>query len=323
MKKALIIGVDAYETTPLQFCINDASSVNSVLERNADGSPNFEARVLLNAPASDIAHFISELFKGQDDIALLYFAGHGYCHKGECGIVGVDGEHVSIDSIMEQVNHSKHKNKILIFDSCFAGGLAEVNCDLFGYNDTVSALVPGVTIMAACRANQTAQEIEEAQHGVFTSLLLEALYGGASNLLGDVTPGSIYAYVDRSLGPWEQRPVFKTNVDSFCSIRKTLPPIEVSILRKLPEYFPAATFEFPLDPSYEDTNTTLVTHEVIPPYADEINVSKFKELQKLAALGLVIPVGEAHMYFAAMHSKACKLTALGSFYRQLAIAKKI
>lgn len=325
MKKALVIGVDNYSSCPLNCCINDALGVKDVLERNADGSPNFATKVCLDASAGDIEYQISELFKGEDQIALLYYAGHGYCKskEHECGIVGCDEIPVSIDYIMKQVNQSKHKHKILIFDSCFSGGVADVNCDLFGYNDTVSALVSGVTIMAACRANQTAQESMEGQHGVFTSLLLDALYGGAANLLGDISPGSIYAYVDRSLGPWEQRPVFKTNVDSFCSVRKTLPPIEASILRKIPEYFPASSFEFPLDPSYEYTNSLKVTHEVMEPYADERNVSKFKELQKLAALGLVVPMGEEHMYFAAMKGKACKLTALGSFYWQLAKEGKI
>lgn len=38
--------------------------------------------------------------------------------------------------------------------------------------------------------------------------------------LGDVTPGSIYAYIDRSLGGWEQRPVFKANIKRFVSLRK-------------------------------------------------------------------------------------------------------
>lgn len=55
---------------------------------------------------------------------------------------------------------------------------------------------------------------------VFTSLLIEALYGGAMNLLGEVSPGSIYSYIDSSLGGWEQRTVFKANIKKFVSLRK-------------------------------------------------------------------------------------------------------
>ena len=46
------------------------------------------------------------------------------------------------------------------------------------------------------------QAIEEKGHGIFTSLLAEALNGAASDLLGQVTPGAIYHYVDQALGSW-------------------------------------------------------------------------------------------------------------------------
>ena len=37
----------------------------------------------------------------------------------------------------------------------------------------------------------------------------------------------------------------------------------------------------------------------------------------------MVPVGEEHMYFAAMNSKACRLTALGSQCWRLANEKKL
>ena len=46
--------------------------------------------------------------------------------------------------------------------------------------------------------------------------------------VGDITPGSVYAHIDQSLGPWAQRPVFKTNVKTFVSLRKTEPPIALA-----------------------------------------------------------------------------------------------
>ena len=57
--------------------------------------------------------------------------------------------------------------------------------------------------------------------------------------------------------------------------------------------------------------------------AIEHNVNIFKDLQKLEGVGLVIPVGEEHMYFAAKNSKSCRLTALGYQYWRLANEKKI
>lgn len=323
MKKALIIGNDEYKEHPLSCCVSDAASIHQLLEKNGDGSPNFFAKKFADLLAADIEHHIKELFAGEDEIALLYYAGHGCCSASSCGIVGTDGVVVAMDAIMNLASNSKHRNKIIILDSCFSGGAGNLSCDLFGYNQTVSALVPGITIMAACRADQTAKEATELKHGVFTSLLVEALQGGAANLQGDITPGSIYAYVDRCLGPWHQRPVFKTNVDTFCPIRGVTPPIDVGILRKIPDYFPEASIEFPLDPSYEFTNCPNSQQTIKEPYAKPCNVEILKDLQKLASVGLVKPVNAEHMYFAAMNSKSCKLTALGGFYWQLVKEGKI
>ena len=46
--------------------------------------------------------------------------------------------------------------------------------------------------------------------------------------------------------------------------------------------------------------------------ADDMGLGK--TLQALARIGFVEPVGEEHMYYAAMNSKPCKLTLLGTYY---------
>ena len=68
-------------------------------------------------------------------------------------------------------------------------------------------------------------------------MLIEALYGGAMNLLGEVSPGSIYSYIDKSLGSWEQRPIFKANIKNFVSLRKNVLPISIIELRRIIEFF--------------------------------------------------------------------------------------
>lgn len=62
-----------------------------------------------------------------------------------------------------------------------------------------------MTILTASTDEQYASE--DAAGGIFTNLVVDALAGAAANLVGDITPGSVYAHVDQSLGPWEQRPV--------------------------------------------------------------------------------------------------------------------
>lgn len=63
-----------------------------------------------------------------------------------------------------------------------------------------------------------------------------------------------------------------------------------------------------LDPSFEFTNNPLEKHSYIKPFADNENVKTMKLLQRLERVGLVEPVDEEHMYYAAMHSKSCRLT---------------
>ncbi len=139
------------------------------------------------------------------------------------------------------------------------------------------------------------------------------------NLVGDVTPGGVYAHVDQSLGPWAQRPVFKTNIKRFISLRKVRPPLELTDLQRISEFFPESGFEFQLDPGYEperpDANQT--TAQNLPP-PDPAKTSIFAILQKYNRVGLVVPEGAPHMWHAAMKSKSVRLTALGEHYRRLA-----
>jgi len=150
--------------------------------------------------------------------------------------------------------------------------------------------------------------MEENNSGVFTTLLVDALNGGAANLVGDVTPGSIYAHIDQSLGWWQQRPLFKTNVKTFTTLRQVQPPIEFADLKKITELFPDPSIEFKLDPSFEPEGSHV---------KDDDNIEKFKILQKFNRINLVIPVGALHMWHAAMNSKACRLTVLGAHYWNL------
>lgn len=159
--------------------------------------------------------------------------------------------------------------------------------------------------------------MEAGGHGLFTELVCSALQGGAADFNGNITIGSIYAYIDRSFGEWEQRPVFKTNVSAFVSLKKVEPKVPLSVFRELPNLFSSEDDIHSLDPSYEFTNCPEEQHKLVKPYANKDNVNKFKQLQQLQSIGLVEPVEEQYMYFAAMNSKGCRLTPLGKHYWRL------
>jgi uncharacterized caspase-like protein len=311
MRKALVIGINYYEKCgQLNGCVTDACDVKNALERNADGTLNFDVLTLLATSDHDkiskslLKEKVKALFAGDSDIALFYYAGHGYIENtggylvtSEC-TTGDDG--LPLSDLMTFANESKAKNKVIILDSCQAGIAGDVSI-----NNAFALISDGMTILTACEKEQYASE--KNGHGVFTSLLVDALLGGASNLVGDITPGSIYAHIDQSLGSWDQRPVFKTNVKNFISLRRNLPPISLQNLKEITSLFKNSSDEFILDPSFEPTEAT---------YNDE-NGEKFKVLQNYVRVNLVRPVGEEHMYYAAINNKSCKLTALGVHYWNL------
>jgi hypothetical protein len=321
MKKALTVGINNYPSAPLGGCINDASGVATLLETNGDGSPNFDVVSKYDIPTKgELKGLIVDLFKGDGDSALFYFSGHGYLNEIGGYIVTPDykayDEGVSMDEILHIANESKIRNKIIILDCCHSGKLGSPS--ITGGHASIGE---GISILPASRDNEPSMEVNG--HGVFTNLLLDALQGGAADLRGYITPGGIYAYVDQALNSWQQRPVFKTNITRFTPLRQVNPQVSLETLRKLIEYFPTPSQEFNLDPSFEDTNSKAIEHNVIEPYANPVNTIKFKDLQKLQSIGLVVPVNAQHMYFAAMESKSCKLTALGYHYWRLVKDKRI
>lgn len=249
------------------------------------------------------------------DIALLYFSGHGAdIDGGYLCTTDFSGSNygVKMTDVLEMANKSRCKNKVIILDCCFAAKMGE---SILLNNNSV--LGEGVTIIAASQSWQTSEEKRSLQHGIFTELLIQGLKGGAADIGGNITPASLYSFVDQSLGAWQQRPVFKTNISQFLPLRTIQAKVPKSILRKLSTYFENPTDEFKLDPSYEYTNALNIEHQVIEPYADAEHVNVFKELQLFESVGLVEPVGTEHMYFAAMENKSCKLTALGLHYWKL------
>jgi len=315
MKRALVVGIDNYPNSPLNGCVNDANAISNTLETNGDGSPNFSVRLItspgIDVNRSNLREAIDQLFTGESDMALLYFSGHGLIKSTGGYLVTRDAkkydEGVSMDEILNLANKSKAKNKVIILDCCHSGALGTPSLT----DNNIAQLSEGLSVLTASRDSEYSMEVNGA--GVFTSLVVDALKGGAADLRGNITPGSLYAYVDEALGAWDQRPIFKTNVSSFTSLRNIPPKIPFETIRKITTYFTAPEAEHNLNPTYEDTETCAV----------ESNVKIFKDLQKFQSVGLVVPVDAEFMYFAAIESKSCRLTALGNQYWRLVNEKKL
>jgi hypothetical protein len=204
-------------------------------------------------------------------------------------------------------NDSKAAEVVILLDCCHAGHLGNAP----QIDNAKSLLREGVSILTASRGEQVSVEV--AGGGIFTSLVVDALEGGAADVLGDVSAPAVYAYVEAALGAWDQRPLFKSHVAQLIPLRRCRPAVDISILRELPTLFPLPAEDLALSPHFEATCEN----------KDAEKVTIFCRLQALNRAHLVEPVGANHMYDAAMESKGCRLTASGRFYWRLAESGRI
>lgn len=323
-RKALIIGIDKYKKNPLRACVNDAKCVTDLLEKHEDGTKNFEVKQLLDKAATraNIRRSIRDLFKNDDEIALMYFSGHGVDDDNDGFIASCDyvpdDYGISMPEIVKFVNRSKCKNKIVIFDCCYSGLAGST-----GVIGDQSILSEGTIILTASRRNEASMIRQGEPNSVFTKLFLQGLEGAASDMFGNTSPSGIYAFIDKALGVKEQRPFFKSNVGSFISLRQNKAKIELPVLERITLRFSKRSQKLKLNPSFEPTNFSGSKDRNYRPYKNDKNVEIFKDLLIYYKNGLVAPIEEVNMYETAMNSKHCELTKLGKYYFDLVKEGKI
>lgn len=305
--KALLIGIDHYRNgiSPLSGCVNDATRLGPLLARNEDNSVNFDCRQILSTNESNITggqleELTDELLQHPDGLALFHFSGHGYRDDKGAHLVARDGSTFRTSDLLRRINESSARQVVAFLDCCFSGGLGTT--DFIGEDHAI--LREGRALLVASRSSEAAAEI--ADGGVFSTLVMGGLDGGAADILGLVTVAGLYSYLDEALGAWDQRPLLKANLTTLARLRQCEPLVRLETLRVLPELFPNPDFLFPLDPSYEPD-------ERYPPVNKE-HEQIFKRLQECNRMRLVDPVEEDHMFYAAVNSTGCRLTQLGKRY---------
>jgi hypothetical protein len=313
VRRALLVGIDTYANfSALAGCVNDVLAVDELLARNDDGSPSFDCQILADPQhgvgRDQLRDGINKLFAPGADIALLYVAGHGIQRGNDLVLATTDGSAQNPGIAMADIlgtiaDPTVLREVIIILDCCFSGAAGRVP----HFAGDVAALRPGLSILTASRADQPAVETSQ-RRGLFSTMFCGGLDGGAADVMGKVNIGGLYAYLSECFGPWDQRPTLKANIDRVHELRRCEPSVPSHELRRLPELFPTPDYELPLDPSYEP--------DAEP--KDPVHENDFALLQRARSAKLVEPVGTPHLYFAAMQSRSCRLTALGRHYRLIA-----
>lgn len=317
MRRALLVGINHYKGAELHGCVNDARNMYKVLSRNDDNSVNFDCKLLTSTTdakrqitISKLKKEIHNLLHQEAEVAIFYFSGHGTTNDIGSYLVTQGREKyqegVSLSEIITLANSSKAHEVIIILDCCFGGNLA----NLKEIGKRKALLREGVSILTASRDSQKAVELKKNKkkkqigQGLFTSIIYDALRGGAADILGKVNIAGMYNYVDQLLNTWQQRPILKSHVSQMVSLRKCTPKIELDVLRKIIIHFPSKDYKFRLDPTFDKALDD----------SDVGNQAIMEDLREYYKLELLRPVGEKYMYKAAEKRKPCQLTTKGKYF---------
>lgn len=315
MRRALIVGIDHYKGGPLKASINDAKNIYKVLSRNDDNSVNFDCRIMTSTeePKITVRQLKKEIFDllyQEAEVAVLYFSGHGASTEFGGYLVTQDSmkyqEGVSLDEILTLANTSKVNEVIIILDCCFSGKLG----NLKGIGNRTALLREGVSILTSSRDTQKSyekvveDEDDKKTENVFTSIIIDALSGGAADILGNVNVTGMYNYINQLLTTWEQRPILKSHISKMVSVRKCKPKIELEKLREITTYFKTKDFQYQLDPTFDK--------DIDP--SNEENQKIMEDFREYYKLELLVPSKEKYMYYAAKNSDTCKLTNKGQYF---------
>ncbi|MCH7884998.1 MAG: caspase family protein [Planctomycetes bacterium] len=197
MRRALCVGIDLYPSGSLHGCVSDADRMANVLARHADDSPNFDCRKMVapNPGNSDVVttatlrQAVEELFKHDAEVALFHFSGHGTFNNLDGYLVTQDAkrwnEGVPMSQVLNAANMSPATEVVILLDCCFSGNFG----NLPAIDNKKVMLREGVSILTASRGDQPS--VEAGGGGVFTSLVVDALSGGAADLMGEVSAPAV------------------------------------------------------------------------------------------------------------------------------------
>ena len=120
----------------------------------------------------------------ENDLVLVYFAGHGREVKGSVYLAPKDATLNSIHTtgiplkaLHDMMENCKAAQKVLVLDACHSGAGRDVATMSPAFRDALNT-GRGTYTIASCDSNQLSHEWTDQQHGVFTHYLVEAVRAG-------------------------------------------------------------------------------------------------------------------------------------------------
>ena len=242
-RKALVVATYDYRDTGLRRLAapeHDAESFAAVLE-DPDVA-GFDVTMLVNEPHHVVGEAIADFYAGcrRDDLALLYFSGHGL--KDDEGRLHLAMSNtrreallftaISAAQLNDAMDASASRRKVLILDCCYSGAFPAGRAAKAdeGVHTLERFQGKGRAVLTASDATQYAFEGDSlsgsGSSSVFTRYLVEAIRSGAADLDedGDIALDELYSYVhERVVAEMpQQRPKKQEDVDGRILIARNV-----------------------------------------------------------------------------------------------------
>jgi tetratricopeptide (TPR) repeat protein len=240
---ALLVATYAYEDEELRQLTAPGPDADALAEVLRDPDiAGFEVEVLVNEPHHRVGAALGTFFGGlhHDDLALVYFTGHGLKDKrGGLHLATTDTRRANLmftslaaDQVAAAMTASMSRQQVLVLDCCYSGAfpaerLAKGDADVHALTHFQGR---GRTVLTATDSARYAFEGDRlhgsAPRSVFTGHLVQGLRDGSADLDGDgdITLDELYTYVhDKVVAEMpEQRPQKQDNVEGRIVIARNV-----------------------------------------------------------------------------------------------------
>ena len=228
----LAVGVGQYDDpniADLAHAAKDAKDIaRAVAGANPEGYRKIEEPILLtdaHATAVSLKTALMQLARSvrQDDVAILYFSGHGAQENDETYFLTSDAVEGNLYATAVNFNDirtamrilvDKHCRVVVFMDACHAGALYNTK----SISRTLQFAQPGVIGFYSSTDSQQSNEAEKWQNGVFTRALLDGLAGEARDGQGNITTLELERYIKTTVANETdgiQTPIVENNVGDF------------------------------------------------------------------------------------------------------------
>lgn len=209
---AFIIANENYADAPVPYSLNDGRMFKEYCQKTL-GLPEKNINLYEDATfgiiisAVEKMKSIADAYDGEANV-IFYYAGHGFPDEKQNSayLLPIDGDASSITTtgyslakLYKEISQLKLKSSILFLDACFSGAKREdqMLAQSRGVAIKVKSDVPEgkMLVFSAAQGDETAHQMEDKHHGLFTYYLLK----GIQSMGSDVEMGALTEYVTKQV----------------------------------------------------------------------------------------------------------------------------